>query len=778
MTDQRDDRPGTLLEILVEAVRHKAQYNRNAAKKPRVILWTDKERQWESLMPQLSEAMPELWFATAPGDAVPEGCRGGSASYLRYQLEHAAARGVPVLYLPGIERANFRSPETFAKAYRHLYPYCHLGEFFCTANYHDWTVVHFLTSKDIPLGLEVPGDNKTKNTLLANLADFMSRNLADLRGKAINSHFLITLLAPDPIKSLLEWLGRGTAIAKQWGEARWALFQTVALSEFKINPALDGPLSAAQKLVAGGGVWDKVWERFCESPETFQAIVPVLGQVTPPNLFDAVSLRLPEQNALREKETAAALESLVGKPMHQARADLVALVKHESGRATSPWAKLGKAPLAKALVPLGSMVESMTGIIDTSAWAEAAQGYLEHGWKVDRAAREAFAEATDTQSQKAVTQALQAVYKPWLAELAHRVGVLHKGHPYPMQKASMAIDLPATPGTLVLFVDGLRADVALELAQRLQSRHQVTTTTTSWAPLPTVTATAKPAFQPLAEELGGGVSEAFEPTVLAKNKPCRTDEFRTLLKQYGYTVIGKGELGDINLAGWMETGSLDKTGHTQQGKLALHVEGELRELVLLVEQLLEYGWQSVRVVTDHGWLWMPGGLPHVEMPGHLTASKWSRCALAKPNSVHALPSVHWFWNNELAVVLPPEIGVFTKNTEYSHGGLSLQECLKVLVTIGTSGAKGGRVTITESRWKNLRLNVAVEGMRPGLSIDVRASAADAATSMLTEKAAVQPNTAGKASVYADDSYQDQDGVLVVLENNQVIAQKDITIGVN
>jgi hypothetical protein len=53
--------------------------------------------------------------------------------------------------------------------------------------------------------------------------------------------------------------------------------------------------------------------------------------------------------------------------------------------------------------------------------------------------------------------------------------------------------------------------------------------------------------------------------------------------------------------------------------------------------LLDTGWQEVVVVTDHGWLLMPGGLPKVDMPKFLTSTRWGRCAAlqtsAEPASV-------------------------------------------------------------------------------------------------------------------------------------------------
>src|SRR5438445_447841 len=81
------------------------------------------------------------------------------------------------------------------------------------------------------------------------------------------------------------------------------------------------------------------------------------------------------------------------------------------------------------------------------------------------------------------------------------------------------------------------------------------------------------------------------------------------------------------------------------------------------------GWGRVRVVTDHGWLLLPGGLPKVELSPHLVATKWSRCAAVKGGSTPNIPTYPWYWNPVLRIASPPGIGAFMANTEYAHGGI-------------------------------------------------------------------------------------------------------------
>ena len=70
---------------------------------------------------------------------------------------------------------------------------------------------------------------------------------------------------------------------------------------------------------------------------------------------------------------------------------------------------------------------------------------------------------------------------------------------------------------------------------------------------------------------------------------------------------------------------MDKTGHAEGIGLARRIPELIGDqLVQRIESLLAAGWQEVRVVTDHGWLLLPGGLPKSDLPKYLTATRWRR----------------------------------------------------------------------------------------------------------------------------------------------------------
>ena len=74
------------------------------------------------------------------------------------------------------------------------------------------------------------------------------------------------------------------------------------------------------------------------------------------------------------------------------------------------------------------------------------------------------------------------------------------------------------------------------------------------------------------------------------------------------------------------------------------------------------------VVTDHGWLLLPGGLPAAKLPEHFTEFRKPRFALLKPGSPSDdLPIVPWRWNQAIEFVGAPSIRCFQGGPEYAHG---------------------------------------------------------------------------------------------------------------
>src|SRR5699024_9412031 len=128
---------------------------------------------------------------------------------------------------------------------------------------------------------------------------------------------------------------------------------------------------------------------------------------------------------------------------------------------------------------------------------EMARAYAEGGWRADEAVLDALASVKSAEDVEAVCAAVNAVYRPWLEQVAIRFQQLVTSQPLP--SAATAPALPAAGlGTVILFADGLRFDVGQKLKHALASRGLSVSERWHWVAQPSVTATAKPAVSPVA----------------------------------------------------------------------------------------------------------------------------------------------------------------------------------------------------------------------------------------------------------------------------------------
>jgi hypothetical protein len=227
--------------------------------------------------------------------------------------------------------------------------------------------------------------------------------------------------------------------------------------------------------------------------------------------------------------------------------------------------------------------------------------------------------------------------------------------------------------------------------------------------------------------------------------------------------------------GWTESGKLDTLGHSLDALLVRQIDPEIDSLLDRISDLLNAGWNRVRVVTDHGWLLLPGGLPKVELSPHLVATKWSRCAAVKGGSAPSIPTYPWYWNPVLRIASPPGIGAFVANTEYAHGGISLQECV-IPELIVERGEEAVTATITEISWRGMRCRVAVKSNADGLQVDLRLNWKQAASSIVA--AAKELGSNGEASLaVSDDKHEGAAASVVVTDaSGRVLDSKPTTVG--
>ena len=775
----------TLLEAVRSSLSHAARYNPGDVVAPAAALWTDADGQWQPVVEQLRGLMPELLTL---GDYDAE-TRTGPAIWLRCMIEPAVraekfpdlawpANTVPVIYMPGVSRQTLRAVEECPDALKPLVELQYRGTVWTQKNGKDWTIRAFLVSDDGGLDLDVAEDQLTLQAMQGALSHLAVVPVARLRSKRLEAEDFDKLMIGDTPRDVLLWLGDPDGTRGQWDEGKWSAFRNRCRQDYGFDPETDGEIVGGEKLGQRKDAWYGVWERFAESPALYPGITALLRRAKPKGTLIFEKEPWPDENDTMENQLRAALLEVGSMKPAEARQRLEQLETKHGPRRKWVWARLGMCPLANAMEHLALVAKRTTTTLGGDSADAMATLYAEGGYLADDGAMRALACVKSAEDTAAVQAAVRCVYLPWLEDTARHFQdcVAAKALPTVAQQELVA----AEAGECILFADGLRFDIGQRLAAMAGERQLQVSAGWRWAALPTVTATAKPAASPVAGKLRGGRLEAdFCPETADAGERLNTDRFRWLLSAEGFQVLGPAESGDAranNARGWTEYGEFDKLGHSLQAKLTARIEDQLELLLERVQGLLEAGWKRVRVVTDHGWLLVPGGIPKVQLPKYLAESRWSRCASIKDSSHVEVPVAGWSWNPQERFAYAPGVHCFVAGQEYAHGGASLQECLVPVLTFASTGAPSGVVvTVTEVQWVGLRCRVRVQPAVDGLLADLRTKP-NVPNSSIAEPKAVDAH--GKvALLVADNSLEGTMASLVIVDaSGRVVCKEATTVG--
>jgi len=776
-----------VLDHLLKAVRDAAVFNPEVQVAPACILWPDRDRQWEAVIPVLQAELPELMIL---GDYAPEK-RIGPAIWLRCVIAGRAEDvslpkdRTPIFYLPGVSRQDLRAVESCPDHLKPLAELQYRGVIWSQINAKDWTILAYLKSDQGGIGLDVAQDNDAKNAMQLALYRLLDEDVSLLKAKRLDKDYFNTLLTGgDPIRDLLQWLDQGDAFQASRGENEWKAFVEVCKSQLAFNPQNEGVLAGATRLADHEGPWHAVWERYCEAPKRYPNIPAQIRKCRPP-VFDLFTDEKsaggwPQWNDDQEKALKRDLMALAKAPAHEARAKIKELEKQHGRRRSLVWAELGDAPLACAVEHLATIAEITKSGLAAGSVDDLAAGYRSHGWRVDDGVIRALAQVDSSSDFEAVSTAIRSVYLPWVEESARYLQKLVDGASYPGGTCLTAKATPFSPGDCVLFVDGLRFDAGKRLVGSLEACGLEISEEPAWAALPSVTATGKAAVTPVRDKIRGeDGSPDFEPSVAATGQSLKGGyHLKKLLTDAGWSILERSADGDGQGMAWCEFGDIDHEGHDRGWKLAKHIDALILEITDRITELLAAGWKRVRVVTDHGWLLLPGGLPKIDLPSALADNKWGRCASLKPGATSEERLYPWYWNPNQYFALADGVSCFKKGEEYTHGGLSLQECLTLQLTVtrGESAQAAASVEFTDVVWKGLRCTVAVDGNFSGLSLDVRSQAGNSLSSVVVGSKPLKDN--GTASVVVED--EDMEGreatVVLVDANGSLVAQIATVIG--
>lgn len=767
----------TLLDRLLVAIDEATKSDGNVVVPPEALLWPDKARQWQGAIESLRNCRRVLTLGShQPGSRI------GPALWLRCVVAGSmrvdGPDGVPVVYLPGVSRDDLRSVAADDRALAPLAPLQHRSQWFTQNSGKDWTIRALLGNKERGLGLNVAGDESTAAALVAGLDHLVREPVLRLEGRHIDATFVNGLLNPDPVRLLLRWIDNPSSAQHELAGPAWDAFVAQCKADYGFDPASSGVIEAARRLGGAEGAWQQVWLRFRESPAEYNGIPHRLRDARPAELFTASASSWPQDNEVGEDQLRARLLDLPNLTASGARSEIAELEEEHRWQRATVWAQLGQAPLALALEQLVALASKTGTALAGSDVTAVVDSYAGGGWRTDLAALHALREVEQPQDLAAVASALDAIYRPWLDQAAkalqEAVGPKANSGNYTASSAPK----PAS-GEVVVFVDGLRLDVAQVLADRLRGAGASVSTEVGLSALPTVTQTAKPALVPIDQGLLGP-GEALNACRASSGATAGVQMLRSLLAEAGVQVLGPHEIGDPSGSAWTEIGEIDHKGHDLGIRLAHEINGEVSRIARRIRDLLDAGWSTVKTITDHGWVLLPSGLPKNEgLPVAATVSKKGRCARVKDGAAIDVPTVPWYWDKDVRIAVAPGISCFEANQTYEHGGVSPQECVVPRLTVTASkSVPTSRAEITGVKWRGLTLVVEFTDLPDGAKVDLRRHAGDAGSS-IADLARVTGG-AGKVILLVND--EDLEGetaqLVAVAADGTVLLQRETTVAKN
>jgi hypothetical protein len=772
-----------IIDKLILSLRSSLKFNSDIQVAPVCVLWPDRDRQWEAIIPRLQVDIPELCIL---GDYTP-GKKTGPAIWLRCIIAdkideiEILSEKTPIFYLPGVSRQDLRAIESCQDHLKPLAELQYRGAIWSQINSKDWTILAFLKSDQGGLGLDVAQDEKAKSAMQMALYRLLDEKLDLLKGKRLDKDYFNTLLTGgDPVRDLLQWLDQGDAFRESQGKNEWHAFAEVCRSQLAFDPENDGLIVGVTKLADHIGPWKPIWDRFCEAPNRYPNVPKQIRKASPPT--DTFFWQMdngefdgwPQWNEDRENTLRSGLKEIGELPAHEGRKRIMELAKEHVRRTSLVWSELGLAPLAKAVEQLSNLATISSNALAAGTIDDLANDYRNWGWKADDAILRALASISSSEDLEAVTIVIRSIYLPWIEESALYLQKIWDTNDNHVNRNIQAKD------ECILFIDGLRMDCAKRLIEVLEQKGLSIEEHLRWSALPSLTGTGKYVVAPIDDT--NCVKEEPEPYNF---EPCTNYEFKKALNAKGWTIaekntpyVKRSSLESPKL--WNEYGNIDHEGHDRGWKLAKHLESMVNEIGENINELISKEWKTIRIVTDHGWLLLPGGLPKTELASSLTENKWGRCASIKTGAECKEKLYPWYWNPNHYFALAEGISCYKAGQEYTHGGLSLQECLLVDIVVQSSSASDSKtktfVDITDVVWKGLRCQIAVDGDIQGLILDVRTQGGNEESSIVMSTKPIKDNGIGSV-VIEDEDLEGSEAIIVISdENGQLMAQVDTIIG--
>jgi hypothetical protein len=767
----------SIYDKVVHALKQAGNHNSNVMVKPEVILWPDPENQWCDVMEVLQESIPHLLIY---GRYEPSK-KQGPAIWLKCMIAKVLPEAnwdedaIPIIYLPGVAKSDLRNVENAVFNFQPLLEYQYTGTLFIQENGREWSILAIVENPTNGLGIKIAHDNATKEALKKTLPSIFQDREVLANKTIIDADYLNNQLFPDIIPTILKWMCKGDVFLNTMDSGKREVFTNLCRSQYDFEPDFRNIIAIAEKLGAQKNAWKYVWQMYANAPKRYPEMEDLLRSAKPSDLGSGI-FALPQESwpQVNEEKEDALRQSLVEAAkldVHKALDELHKLEEEHCPRRKWVWFEIGKSPLTDSLQYMVQMATAAAAPFPSTSIDALKTYYETSGYKADQYMRKSLAAVKSAKDKAIVISLIQLLYKPWLEKITNKFQALVKTDPSIFTAQSATDEKEA----FVLFVDAFRFELAEAFMDRISQVNRTISLKAVWSAIPSVTPTAKPHVSPIATAISthSNINE-FRPQ-LNNSKDLKTNIFREALTEKHFKYVTHAN--DIRAEGnyWQEIGDIDTKGHQEQSDIVKRIDELFDQVQEAINVAFEKGIKRIKIVTDHGWLLLPGGLPKTELNTHLAETRWGRCAIIKEGAHTDLLHLPWRWNPDVFIAYAPGISFFKKNEEYAHGGISIHECLVPILTIEQTNTPVSSAIIREVKWVNLKCNVVTENASDLFTIDIRTRYNDEKTSIVVStRKTVKEN---KGVLMVNDDAEAKSATVVLLdEHGKIIDRKPTTVG--
>src|SRR5690606_24913517 len=245
------------------------------------------EKQWLQVIGRLRS---EIEAFITLGDYHPEVFQGPSI-WIKCMIDKALPEAdwdrdtIPVIYLPGVGKADFKNIEEAPEFIQPLMEYQFTGNIWTQENGRDWTILSFLQNADIGMGLNVSQDKNTKEALVKSLPKYLEDPNINYQN-SIDAEFLNKLMFPHVIPTLLRWMEEGDKALASISLNQQEAFKDVVENKYQVPLDYSQILEFVERMGTMRNSWHVVWQYFANAPGKYPKILRYLQEAKPDDMGD------------------------------------------------------------------------------------------------------------------------------------------------------------------------------------------------------------------------------------------------------------------------------------------------------------------------------------------------------------------------------------------------------------------------------------------------------------------------------------------------------------